>query len=415
MYKIPSQAELTGKAHLNLGVVEFEGQIGAIIDAKNKVFGALVESDVTLNLGVHDFRFHGPSFAINNYGFAIYELPPGVCIPPVGPCAWGTVTYHWGRHPARSPSLRGQVQRPLHRRIPGPARPARTPTPRRRASRCRARPRREHRRTWLRRGAVGRAGLTRRPADNPDRKRGRRRRNRAGAAGCEHEHHLRRHPEPACGQLGRGTGRRQPRPRSAASNTRSASRNRRSRPNSRAAACERPFATTRASQPTPRSPWSNRRRASPHVIGQVAGASGTIHFRPAVGPSGRRQLVAQVSEEKLPITTQTLGSFVVPRPPRPGRAKKLHVSAGSRALSFSFTPPGEFGADPAADRRHRWPPPAGDRPRPHPARLGTGDRFRRRDLGHRDRAGRRRHARAGRQGEREAKASRDSTPQATSK
>ena len=76
-----------------------------------------------------------------------------------------------------------------------------------------------------------------------------------------------------------------------------------------------------------------------HAIGQVRGASGTIHFRPAFGPAGRRQLVAQITEESLPISSQTLGSFVVPRPPRPGRAKKLHVSAKGRALSFSFTPP----------------------------------------------------------------------------
>ncbi len=76
-----------------------------------------------------------------------------------------------------------------------------------------------------------------------------------------------------------------------------------------------------------------------HMIGQVRGANGTIHFRPAFGPAGRRQLVAQITEESLPVTSQTLGSFVVPRPPRPGRAKKLHVSAKGRALSFSFTPP----------------------------------------------------------------------------
>jgi hypothetical protein len=76
-----------------------------------------------------------------------------------------------------------------------------------------------------------------------------------------------------------------------------------------------------------------------HVIGRAKRASGTIRFRPVSGPAGRRQLIAQITNNGLPLSTQTLGSFVAPRPSRPGRAKKLRVRAGRRAFSFSFRPP----------------------------------------------------------------------------
>jgi hypothetical protein len=76
-----------------------------------------------------------------------------------------------------------------------------------------------------------------------------------------------------------------------------------------------------------------------HVVGRVQGTSGTIHFRPAFGPAGRRQLIALISNNGVPIKTENLGSFVVPRPPRPGRATRLHVQAGGRTFTFSFTPP----------------------------------------------------------------------------
>ena len=124
IYKIPSQVELTGRAHLDLGVVEFDGQLGAIINPKSKVFGALIESGVTIKLlGAH-IHLHGPSFAINNYGFAAYEPPPGVCIPFTPVCAWGTVTYHWGDSSPTPYPYQDEFSGPYTAGIPraGPAR-----------------------------------------------------------------------------------------------------------------------------------------------------------------------------------------------------------------------------------------------------------------------------------------------------
>ena len=79
--------------------------------------------------------------------------------------------------------------------------------------------------------------------------------------------------------------------------------------------------------------------SSLRVIGHAHAGGGTIRFRPAFGPAGRRKLVALITDNGLPSPAKALGSFVAPRPPRPGRAKKLRVSAGKRALSFSFVPP----------------------------------------------------------------------------
>ena len=76
-----------------------------------------------------------------------------------------------------------------------------------------------------------------------------------------------------------------------------------------------------------------------HRIGTAHGGSGTVAFRPAFGPGGKRQLVAEISNNGLPQDRQTLGSYTVPAPAKPGRAKHLHVRAGHGAFSYSFRPP----------------------------------------------------------------------------
>ena len=337
-YKIPNQVELTGSAHLNLGIVEFDGQLGAIIDTKHGVFGALIESGVTIDLGAK-IHLHGPSFAINNYGFAAYEPPPGVCIPLTPLCAWGTVTYHWGDSLPAPHFYQDAFSGPYTAGIPraGGARahahaaatgftvPAHAPTA-----------------TIVVHGSGGAPSIV---LVAPD---GQRITPNAGNAGA--------------GEIAQAF------PEASTSTTYAGIQN--PRPGSWGVeqAAGSPTAITgieySIGEPAPKIKAKVTGRALrrtlhyhatvpgnvkvtlveqakgfSHVIGQVRGANGTIHFRPAFGPTGRRQLVAQITRESLPVTTQTLGSFVVPRPPRPGRAKKLHVSARGRALSFSFTPP----------------------------------------------------------------------------
>ena len=76
-----------------------------------------------------------------------------------------------------------------------------------------------------------------------------------------------------------------------------------------------------------------------HRIGTAHGGSGTIAFRPAFGPGGSRQLVAEISDNGAPQDRQTLASFTVPAPAKPGHAKRLRVRAGHSAFSYSFSPP----------------------------------------------------------------------------
>jgi hypothetical protein len=76
-----------------------------------------------------------------------------------------------------------------------------------------------------------------------------------------------------------------------------------------------------------------------HRIGTAHGGSGTIAFRPAFGPGGKRQVVAEISDNGLPQDRQTLGSYTVPAPGKPGRAKHLRIRAGHSAFSYSFRPP----------------------------------------------------------------------------
>ena len=76
-----------------------------------------------------------------------------------------------------------------------------------------------------------------------------------------------------------------------------------------------------------------------HVIGMAHGGSGSISFRPANGPAGRRQIVAQITNNGLPFSNDALGSYVAPPPPRPGRAAKLRVRSSRRAFTYSFAPP----------------------------------------------------------------------------
>lgn len=76
-----------------------------------------------------------------------------------------------------------------------------------------------------------------------------------------------------------------------------------------------------------------------HRIGTVHRGSGTIPFRPAFGPGGSRQLVAEISDNGLPQDSQTLGSYTVPAPAKPGRAARLRVRAGHGGFSYSFRAP----------------------------------------------------------------------------
>jgi hypothetical protein len=93
-----------------------------------------------------------------------------------------------------------------------------------------------------------------------------------------------------------------------------------------------------------------------HRIGTVHSGSGTIKFQPAFGPGGKRQMVAEISNNGMPQDSQTLASYTVPAPAKPGHARRLRVRAGHGAFSYSFSPPAHAArtliAISASDGRH---------------------------------------------------------------
>ena len=77
-------------------------------------------------------------------------------------------------------------------------------------------------------------------------------------------------------------------------------------------------------------------------VGQVRARTGTLRFRPAPLPAGRRTLIARITGgDGLPVADRSLATYTVPKPPRPGRAKKLKVRAGRRAFSYSYRRPAD--------------------------------------------------------------------------
>lgn len=75
-----------------------------------------------------------------------------------------------------------------------------------------------------------------------------------------------------------------------------------------------------------------------HVIGQATGKSGTLSFKPALGPAGRRQLIAQVTLAGEPDGSIVAGSYRAPGTPRAGAARKLRLGHKHGALTVSWTP-----------------------------------------------------------------------------
>ena len=76
-----------------------------------------------------------------------------------------------------------------------------------------------------------------------------------------------------------------------------------------------------------------------HTIGTVHSGTGTIKFTPAFGPRATRQLTAQITNNGLPVKNLTLSSYRVPAPAKPGRATKLRVRVSHSAFHYSFRIP----------------------------------------------------------------------------
>lgn len=74
------------------------------------------------------------------------------------------------------------------------------------------------------------------------------------------------------------------------------------------------------------------------ALGRAAGAAGVVRWKPAVLRGGRRRVTAIVEQGGLPQDRVVLGTYDVPRPPRPGVARKLRASHTRGALVVRWTP-----------------------------------------------------------------------------
>ena len=74
------------------------------------------------------------------------------------------------------------------------------------------------------------------------------------------------------------------------------------------------------------------------AITSTASARGSVRFRPADGPAGKRTIVALVEQDGQPRTTITVGSYRAPGPPRPGKPRGLRVARKGSRLTVSWRP-----------------------------------------------------------------------------
>ena len=74
------------------------------------------------------------------------------------------------------------------------------------------------------------------------------------------------------------------------------------------------------------------------VLGAAKGARGSIRFAPAAGPSGRRSIVAEVSQNGLPRATLTVARYAAPAPLKVGRPGRLAAHRTATALRFTWKP-----------------------------------------------------------------------------
>ena len=69
-----------------------------------------------------------------------------------------------------------------------------------------------------------------------------------------------------------------------------------------------------------------RGRGAEEVIGTTSKRSGTMRFRPASGPKGKRRIVALVSQDDVPRDELQVGSYSAPPPFRPRSPKGLRIT-----------------------------------------------------------------------------------------
>jgi hypothetical protein len=75
-----------------------------------------------------------------------------------------------------------------------------------------------------------------------------------------------------------------------------------------------------------------------NAIATTKAARGSVRFKTADGPAGRRRLVALVEQNGLPRTTLTAGSYRAPGTLHPGRPRALTARRRGTRLVVSWRP-----------------------------------------------------------------------------
>jgi hypothetical protein len=75
-----------------------------------------------------------------------------------------------------------------------------------------------------------------------------------------------------------------------------------------------------------------------NAIRTTTSSAGSVRFRPADGPAGKRSIVAIVEQDGFPRTTLTAGSYRAPGRPKPAKPRSLRLARKGSRLTVSWKP-----------------------------------------------------------------------------
>jgi hypothetical protein len=73
-----------------------------------------------------------------------------------------------------------------------------------------------------------------------------------------------------------------------------------------------------------------------HVLGVARGTHGKLRFTPALGPGGRREIVAMISLSGMPSRPLVVARYMAPPPPRAGMPSRLTLARRGGSLSIRW-------------------------------------------------------------------------------
>lgn len=82
--------------------------------------------------------------------------------------------------------------------------------------------------------------------------------------------------------------------------------------------------------------FRERGRFGTHVLGTVSKSRGTLRFRPASGPGGKRTVYAVVLQDGFPGRERKVGTYTAPGPPKPGAVGKLRAKHRTNTVTVSW-------------------------------------------------------------------------------